>query len=167
MSEGFSLPQPGEYHELLKPFAGRFRAEVKMWMQPGEPHVTTGTMVNSFRLNDLYLHQDYQGDSMEGPFPAFAGEGFWGYNSTSRQYEGFWIDNVSPAMQMETGTVDETGKVWTMHSETLNPQTGEPMVRRSVITLIDEDHNKIEMYFSVGGEEIKNMEIDYHRIAAS
>ncbi len=74
----FQLPSPGPEHELLKPFAGSFRATVKMWMGPGEPNVSTGQMKNSFQLNGLYLHQDYVGDADDGPFPSFAGKGYWG-----------------------------------------------------------------------------------------
>ena len=67
-------------------------------------------------------------------------------------------------MQMETGDVDETGKVWTMHSNVTCPQTGQQLVKRSVITLIDNDHHRMESFF-VGddGNEMKAMEINYER----
>ena len=35
-----------EAHERLKPFEGTFAAEVRMWVGPGDPHVSTGVMVN-------------------------------------------------------------------------------------------------------------------------
>jgi len=160
----FSMPQPGDHHAKIKPFEGTFKSEVKMWMGPGEPMVSTGTIANTWQVDGLYLHQDYVGDQTEGPFPRFKGQGYWGYNTTSNLYEGFWIDNASTTMQMESGDVDADGKVWTMHSEVTCPQTGQAMQKRSVITLIDDDHNKIEMFFTGDdGNEMKAMEINYTR----
>lgn len=164
MCEGFQMPSPGPEHELLKPFEGTFQAEVKMWMGPGEPAVSTGTMVNSWKLGGMYLHQDYVGDATDGPFPSFAGQGFWGFNSNSKMYEGFWIDNASSMMQNESGSVDQSGKVWTMTSKMPCAQTGQLMTKKSVITLLDNDNNKLEMYFTGDdGNESKAMEINYRR----
>ena len=162
MSE-FTLPTPGSHHEALKPFAGTFKSEVKMWFGPGEPSVMTGVMKSSWELGGLYLHQDYKGDATEGPFPNFEGKGYWGYNPSSGKYEGFWVDTASSIMQIEFGDVDESGKVWTMLSEVPNPHGEGMMEKRSVITLIDENSHKMETYFSAGGEEMKNMEINYVR----
>ena len=163
---GFQMPGPGPEHERLRPFLGRFRAEVKMWMGPGQPMVTTGTMENSWQLNGLYLHQDYQGDESPGIFPGFQGKGYWGFNTMTGQYEGFWIDVASSMMQMEYGSVDDSGKVWTMLSECAMPPNGQIMKRRSVITLTDQDHHTMESYV-VGpdGKDHKTMEITYQRIA--
>ncbi len=67
-------------------------------------------------------------------------------------------------MQTETGEVDESGKVWTMVGEMPNPsQPGQTMVKRSVITLEDDDHHRMEMYFDTGEGETKSMEIEYQR----
>lgn len=159
------MPQPGDEHARIKPFEGTFDSEVKMWMGPGDPMVSTGKITNTWDVNGLYLHQDYHGDETEGPFPSFEGKGYWGFNTTTQQYEGFWIDNASTHMQMEHGKVDAGGKVWEMHSEVTCPQTGQQMKKRSLITLIDEDHNKIEMFFTgADGNEMKAMEIIYSRV---
>jgi len=161
-------PQPGPQHELLKPFEGTFRAVVRIWMGPGDPMESTGTMVNSFQVGGLYLHQNYTGDSSDGPFPDFRGRGYWGYNFATNEYEGFWIDNASPMMQLERGTVDEAGKIWTMVAEMLNPQTGEKMTKKSVIELSDPDtHSMVTYFVSPDGSEFKGMEIQYQRAPAA
>jgi hypothetical protein len=157
------MGQPGPEHEKLAPFVGTFRAQVKLWMGPGDPAQSTGTMVNTRDLGGLFLRQEYKGDPGEGPFPSFEGRGFWGYNKTSKKYEGFWIDNASSLMQIETGSLDTAGKVWTMVGSMPNPQTGEPMTKRSVITLQDRDHHKLEMFFESKGRESRAMEIEYTR----
>ncbi len=159
---GADAMSPGPEHDRLKPFLGTFRAEVKLWMGPGDPMVSTGTMTNTMVLDGRYLRQDYMGDPSEGPFPNFEGHGFWGYNGVAKRFEGYWIDNASTMMQFETGSVDESGKVWTMTSEMVDPQGG-TMAKRSVITLKDQDHNSIESFFTREGQEFKGMEIQYRR----
>jgi hypothetical protein len=67
--------------------------------------------------------------------------------------------------QIETGQVDKAGKVWTMHSALNHPSSGRPMNKRTVITLIDNDHHRMESYVAMDGDsEYKNMEIDYQRV---
>ncbi|HZW10787.1 MAG TPA: DUF1579 family protein [Phycisphaerales bacterium] len=151
-------------HARLRPFAGTFRAEVRMWMGPGEPMLSSGTMTNTLELGGRYLHQSYKGDPNPGPFPAFEGRGYWGYNTTDNRYEGFWIDNACTFMQLELGQVESSGRVWTMHSSMTSPETGAPMRKKSVITLKDEQRHTMEMYFEApGGEWRKIMHIEYER----
>ena len=159
-----ALAAPNEAHQKLQPFEGTFKAEVKMWMGPGDPHVTTGTMVNSFALGGRFLQQDYQGDAVDGPFPSFAGKGYWGYNTQAEQYEGFWIDTASTMMQTEQGQVNDAGNEWTMTGSMTCPATGDHMHKRSVIKLIDNDHHSMETFFTgADGQEMKAMEIQYVR----
>ena len=150
-------------HKMLEPFAGTFHAEVKMWMGPGEPMVSTGTMTNDWDLGGRFLRQTYVGDPGDGPFPNFEGRGFWGYNTIDKRFEGVWLDTACTFMQTEQGQVDDSGKVWTMLGSMTSPQTGEPMAKKSVVTLIDDDHHLMEMYFEMGGQEMKGMEIRYKR----
>lgn len=159
-----AMAAPADEHSRLEPFAGTFKAEVKMWMGPGEPMVMTGTMVNTMDLGGRFLRQDYTGDATEGPFPSFEGRGYWGYNKTTGEYEGFWIDTASTMMQTERGGVDESGKVWTMVGTMKDPQTGADLTKRSVITLEDDDHHSMEMYFDTPDGEMKAMAIAYTRV---
>ena len=154
---------PSESHQMLKPFEGTFRAEVKLWFGPGEPQVSTGTMTNTFELNHQFLSQSYQGDADDGPFPNFQGRGYWGYNTAANQFEGFWVDTASTIMMNETGEVDESGKVWTMCGEFHNPQDGQVMKKRSVITLVDDQSHVMEQFIESAQGEFKTMEIRYER----
>ena len=164
-----NAPHPGPpgsqlEHARLKPFEGTYRATVKLWMGPGDPMVQHGTMINSFQLGGLYLFQDYTGDPSPGPFPAFLGKGYWGYNTTSKKYEGFWIDNASTMMQLEQGDVDASGKIWSMMSSFQHPGSGQTMSKRSVICLIDQNHNDMTTYMSgPDGNEFRSMEIAFVR----
>ena len=153
-----------EDHKRLEPFVGTFKAEVKMWIGPGDPMVSTGMMTNTFDLGGRFLHQVFTGDPNDGPFPNFEGRGYWGYNKSTKKYEGFWIDNASTIMQTESGEVDGAGKVWTMVGEAPGGPGGNPITKRSVITLQDNDHHLMEMYCAGSdGSESKAMEIRYER----
>ncbi len=157
-----AMAAPTEDHERMAPFVGTFRAEVKIWMGPGDPQSSTGTMTNTFVLGGRFLHQEYQGDPNDRPFPKFEGRGYWGFNKATGKYEGLWIDNASTIMQTDVGDVDDSGKRWEMKGEMVGP-TGDPFVKRSVITLEDDDHHSIEMFFVHGDQESKAMEIRYTR----
>jgi len=151
-------------HDRLKPFAGIFSAVIKLFRGSGEPMISTGTMVNDWVLGERYLRQTFAGDPVDGSHQAFAGVGFWGFDPARGVYQSFWVDNASTTMQIETGTVDAAGKVWTMRGTMLNPQSRETMNKRSIITLQDSDHHLVESFFTVGnGEEFKAMELIYTR----
>jgi hypothetical protein len=151
-------------HDLIKPFAGVFKSEVRLWMGPGDPMVTTGVMTNTLDLGGRFLRHEYAGDPSPGPFAAFEGRGFWGYNTETKRFEGLWIDNMCTQFQLDYGDVDASGKVWTMRGEMVHPMDGTPLVKRTVITLVDDDHHTMETYH-VGpdGTEHKAMEIRYER----
>ncbi len=162
-SDVAEMSAPTEQHKRFEPFAGTFKADVKLWMGSGDPVVSAGVMTNTLILGGRFLQQVYKGDPESGPFPDFEGRGFWGFNKAKNKYEGFWIDTASTQMQTEVGDVDDTGRVWTMVGEMIDP-TGNTIKKRSVITVEDNDHQKIEMFFSgPDGNEFKAMEIRYER----
>lgn len=155
---------PCEHHDRFKPFEGTFRAVVKMWMGPGEPMISTGTMVNTLDLGGRFLRQEYKGDPHPGPFPNFEGKGYWGYNRTDGRYEGFWIDTGGTMMTTDQGQCDRSGRRWEMKGTMTCPGTGHAMTKRSVITLHDKNSHTMEMFHALAGEpEAKSMEITYTR----
>jgi hypothetical protein len=78
-----AMGAPGSEHRRFESFVGTFRAEVKTWMGPGDPMISTGTMKNTLDLGGRFLRQDYVGDPNDGPFPEFAGRGFRGFNTVT------------------------------------------------------------------------------------
>jgi hypothetical protein len=154
-----------EAHERFKPFVGTFHARVSMWMGPGEPHVSTGVMTNTLELGGRFLHQAYKADPADdSPFPNFEGRGYWGYNTVDNRYEGVWMDTACTWITTEQGQVDQAGRVWTMLSRMTNPETGEPVHRKSVIKLHDPDRHEMEMLSEAApGQWQRMMHIEYTR----
>jgi len=155
----------GAHHSRMKPLAGEFRATVKMWMGPGEPHVSTGKMVNAWDLGGKFLKQVYKGDDMEGPFPNFEGRGYMGYNDASGQWEGVWMDNASTMMHIDEGRYDDAAEQWEMTGTLTNPQNGQEMRKRSVFRVLDNDRHTMESWFAAPDEpEFKAMQIEFERV---
>jgi len=148
----------------LDPLEGTFRAKLRFWMGPGDPTTSSGLMVNEFELNRTFLRQTYRGDPTGDPFGAFEGRGYWGYNSAEERFETFWIDTASSIMQFESGQLDPSGKVWTMTGKMAQPRGDGTITKRSVTTLGDADHHRMEIYMDFGEGETKTMEISFERI---
>ncbi len=153
---------PSDGHRELEPMVGTFNAVVKMWMEPGaDPAVSEGVMVNEWTLGGRYIQHTYKGESFGGPFE---GQGFMGFNNTTREYEGLWIDTASTAMSTESGAYDASTKTFTMHGDMVCPSTKDKYSRRDIVKIIDDDNHVMEMYFTgPDGNEMKNMEITYTR----
>ena len=162
----FTPPEPGPEHRALQPFVGIFRATVSLYTVGPDPMVTYGEMTNRFRLGGFFLQQTFVGDLGPDGLSRFEGQGYWGYNQATGLYEGFWIDTASSIMQTETGSVDETGKIWTMTASLPHPEGG-TIEKRAIISLIDDDHHTMESLMSFNGApETRTMFLDYVRTGA-
>jgi len=60
------------------------------------------------------------------------------------------------------GTYDKTTNTCNYSGETMDPM-GNKMKVREVVTIIDKDHSKFEMFMDMGTGEMKSMEISYTR----
>ncbi len=152
--------KPVVEHTKLEPFAGEFRATVKMWMDPaGEPMVSTGVMKNQWILGGRFLEQVYEDDQ-----GFFSGRGHWGYNRTDGRYEGFWIDTATTMMMTESGQMDREGH-WTMTSTMSDPCGSGTMHKRTTIELVSPDEHVMTTYIRPEGmgSECKCMEISFIR----
>lgn len=149
-------------HKQFEPLVGTFNAVVRMWMGPGDPMEMTGTMVNELDLGGRYLRQTYTGDGADGPFGAFEGRGYLGYNTVTNQYEGVWIDTASTFMMNQRGSRD--GNRWEMVGQFANPGGEGTLKQRSVIEIKGKDNHTMTMFMTMpDGNEVKNMEITYKR----
>lgn len=154
------MGQTGPEHESIARFAGTWRAQVKLWMDPNaDPQVSTGTMTNTMVLGERFLQHDYQDDA-----GMFAGKGFWGYNTTDGRYEGLWIDTMCTFFQLERGQHDAATDTYNMEGSMTDPMSGQPLQKRSVIKRVSNDEHTMTMYFKrPQGPETKAMEIHYKR----
>ena len=151
---------PGEPHKKLDAFAGSWNAKVTFWMVPGaDPTTMEGTAESKWLLGGRYLEQRFSGNFMGMPFE---GIGYTGYDNVKKQYWSTWMDNMSTAMMMSTGSADSN--LWSFSGSMPDPMTGKDMRSDSKITITDADHHTMEMWApGPDGKMFKSMEIAYSR----
>src|SRR4029079_9905982 len=155
---------PGETHKKLEPFVGTFDARVRMWdaANPSKaPEDSTGTMTSTWVLGNRFVQQNYEGTFMGEPFN---GMGYVGYDNTAKKIQSIWMDSAATGMMWMTGNADAGGKVVTAKGSMSDPMSGKSLPMEDKITIVDNDHHKMEMWTKgPGGKMMKMMEIDYTR----
>ena len=154
---------PGEPQKRLARLAGDWTFTNKMWMDPSQPpQEAGGTMHGEVLFGGRYVEHTWKGDFMGMPFE---GRGTDAYDNVGKQYVSSWIDNMGTGIMYQTGSCDDAGKVCTYTGEVWDPMTGKKCTMKSVITWLDDNTFKNEMYSNNNpeGKEMKMMEITAKR----
>ncbi len=162
MKAWMAVATPGEAHRKLEPIVGTFDVKTTSWMAPGKPpEESTGTSENRWVLSNRFVEQTVTGTMMGQPF---SGVGFTGYDNYKKKYVGAWMDTLGTMIMTSTGTMDASGKKLTSWSVVDDVVAKKPAKYRSVLTILDNDHHKFEM-FGPGpdGKSFKALEISYTR----
>lgn len=154
---------PGEHHQHLARFAGKFEASVTTWMAPGGPaQESKGTSESTMILGGRYL-QDVVKSNFAGM--PFEGMGITGYDNISQQYCFAWVDNMGTGIMTATGTCSDGGKTITFEGKVSMPGVPVPVPFKEVLKWVDETTHVFEMYMaSEKGEMFKTMEATYKRV---
>lgn len=150
---------PGEMHLQLGKMAGDWTFVNKMWMAPGQPPMESrGTMHGETILGGRYVRTVWKGEFMGQPFE---GQGTEGYDNVSKQYVSSWVDNMGTGILYSTGTCEDGGRKCTVVGDSSDPMSGGKVTMKSVLTWIDDNSFKNEMYGKdpASGQEMKMMEI--------
>jgi hypothetical protein len=154
---------PGEQHQYLEPFVGSWTTVASFWMMPGaEAETSKGTSVFAWAHGGRYLVETLEGTAMGQPF---TGTGILGYDRFNEEWVSFWIDSMGTGFMMSTGTIDESGKVFTFEGTHDDIFAGEKdKWNKSVATIEDENSLVVSMYAKApDGTEFKNLEVTYQR----
>jgi hypothetical protein len=149
---------PGGPQKKLARLAGDWTFTNKAWMAPDQPPVeASGTMHGELLMGGRYVEHTWKGNFMGMPFE---GRGTDGYDNVGKMYVASWLDNMGTGIMHTTGTCDEAVKVCTYAGDVWDPMTGKKSAMKSVITWIDDNNFKNEMYGTMpNGKEAKMMEI--------
>jgi hypothetical protein len=150
---------PGKQHELLKKYVGEWDVETTAWPTPGaEPVKGKGMAKNTLLFDGRYVKSGFEGAMMG---MNFKGMEVIGYDLFQNKYVTFWVDNMSTAFMLTTGTLDASGKVLTDTGEYPDPMTEGKTTQkvRNVTTFLADGKYKYEM-FMIGsdGKETKSFE---------
>ena len=159
------MAAPGKFHEYLQPLVGTWGLSVEWKMFPSDEFEThKGTCAYKWILGGRFLLEKVKGEAMEEGGELFEGMGITGYDNQNKQYTSIWIDTMSTATYVCTGTGDESGKVFTFYGEETDPMTGQKIKTKSVLRIVSSNKLVCEMYRpGPDGKEFKNMEITYQR----
>ena len=148
----------GENHKRLARMAGDWTFTNKMWMDPSQPPMESGgTMHAETMMGGRYVEHHWKGSVMGQPFE---GRGTDAYDNVAKQYVSSWIDSMGTGIMQQTGNCDAAGKVCKYSGDTWDPMTGKKTTMKSVITWMDDNTFKNEMYGTFpDGKEAKMMEI--------
>ncbi len=169
MKQMMELSKLNENHKLIGDMAGNWNYTVKMWMAPGAPPMESkGTAVRKPILGGRYYTFDVTG-TMKMPGEdgklkdfTFKGNSIEGYDNTKKKFIASWIDNMGTGMMFFEGDYDAATKTFTYTSEA-EMMPGMKVKVREVLKIADKNNQVMEWYEDRGGQEMKTMEIDYHR----
>jgi len=150
---------PGAMHKNIARLAGDWTFTNKMWMAPGQPaQESTGTMHGEAILGGRFVQAVWKGNMMGQEFEGRATEG---YDNVSQKYVSTWVDNMGTGIMISTGTCEDGGRKCTTIGTFSDPTTGGTSTMRSVVSWIDDNSFKNEMYGKDpgSGQEYKMMEI--------
>lgn len=149
---------PSKAHEMLAKDTGIWDADMTFWSADNpEPQKATSQAEYKMILGGLYQEGKFTG-KMWGM--DFEGRGLTAFDNASQEYIATWIDNFGTGLLVTRGKYDEATKKLTMEGNMVDPVTKKEKKVKEVITYIDDDHQKMEMFdIDKDGKEFKNMEI--------
>jgi hypothetical protein len=171
MKQMMELAKLNENHKLLASLNGNWTYVVKFWMNgdaSAKPQESRGTAVRKSIMGGRYVMMDVSGN-MEMPGEdgkmkkmEFKGHAMEGYDNVKKKFVSTWMDNMGTGIMMSEGTYDPASKTFTYTSE-YEAMPGMKMQVRETVTIMDNDHMKLEWFEVRGGQEVKTMEIVYTR----
>jgi len=152
---------PGSVHAMLAKCNGTWEGDVTMWMEPGKaPMKSKSTAVNKMIFGGRYQQSTHKGDMMGMPFEGLSTLGF---DNAKKVLVSSWIDNMGTGMMNLEGTWDSTTNTASFKGKMVDPMSGKDIECREVFTMIDDNNQKLEMFCTQQGKEMKTMEILYKR----
>ncbi len=149
---------PSKAHEMLTKDTGTWDSEMTFWY-PDSPEPQKAKSVATYKmiLDGKFQEGTFKGD-MFGM--QFEGRGMTAYDNASKEFIATWIDNMGTGMLVSRGQYDEASKSITFKGAMVDPVTGKEKKIKEVITYIDDNNQKMEMFEEDSkGKEFKNMEI--------
>lgn len=149
---------PGDAHKRMAKDNGVWDEDMTSWQHAGaEPMKMKMTAEIKSVFDGKYQEAVHKGDFMGMPFE---GKSTLAYDNASKEYISTWIDNMSTGIMVMRGNYDEAAKTFKMEGEVIDPVTKKMKKMREVITMVDDNTQKMEMYDTgYDGKEFKNMEI--------
>lgn len=156
-----SYMTPGDVHKMLAKSNGTWSEEVTTWMEPSKPPIKSkSTAVNKMILGGRYQQSTHSGNMMGMPFEGISTLGF---DNAKKVLISTWVDNMGTGIMTMEGTWDSTTHTANLKGKMVDPATGKDIECREAFTMIDDNNQKLEMFCTQAGKEMKTMEILFKR----
>lgn len=152
------------HHEMLTKLVGQWAAKARVHLEPGaEPVDSRGSASSEMILGGTALQTQYKGQLLG---ETFAGLGFDGYDMDLGHHFSFWIDSTNTGSTYASGDCSHEGiDVVTLHGEFKDPQTGEEVERKTVVTVHSNSQYTYEEWHTRGeGEPTPAMQIIFTKV---
>ena len=155
---------PGEHHQELARFIGKWDIDSKIFMEPGAPPMTSkGSAEFKWLMPNRWPAQEFKGSMMGMPYSGF---GITGYDNYKKKYRQVWIDSISTTMLNSEGVVvDPKGQVQVLYGPMDEYLTGEhDKTVKYVTRIIDQDNFVFEIWdMGIGPDGGMVIELTYTR----
>jgi hypothetical protein len=152
---------PGAAHRVLDAKVGTWDVQVTMYMPDGSSQSSTGTSQIAWIMDGHYLQEQVQGNFGGMPFQGTATTAF---DNMKRRYVSSWIDSMGTGIMLAEGAWDPARHAFTFTGEGPDVVRGHYVPVRSVESLLDANHWKVEMWGPApDGTEMKSMQLVYAR----
>lgn len=153
------LATPGAQHEHLAALAGQWTATTTMYLDGSTPTTSTGTISYEVVLGGRYVlgrfSSTYLGQPMEGL-------SIDGYDNAKQEYFSLWFDTMGTGFYETHGQASADGKTITQAG---TMEMGPMQIpSRSETVFVDKDTVRFTMWQTMGGPEMKAMEMEYKRV---
>jgi hypothetical protein len=159
MKEMAAMGRPGKPHALLARMAGHWEVEARTWTGPGHSSTTRGTSVNRMVMGGRFLQTTYKGSFLGKPFE---GTGYLGFDNLKRRFQSAWIASTGTAIEIQEGDTDSDGTKIELRGSYDTRESSMP--NRVVYSVQDDDHFTMESYVVYQGQEVRDMELKFHRV---
>lgn len=153
--------KPQAAHAELKKLVGTWDVEVEMSMAPGMPPEKSKATETCRMFGELWLVAEFQGTMMGQPF---TGTNFIGYNPYTKQYEGVWVDTMSPTLSLHKGPHVPGAKATETALESWDPMSGQKsMSKIKEEWTSDDTRTAIFVWAMPDGSQFEGMKMSYTR----
>jgi hypothetical protein len=152
------LMTPGAPHQHLATMAGKWTTTQTMYVE-GLPQTSTGTYEGEVVLGGRYVLGRFKGSYMGQPFEGLSLDGF---DNGKQEFFSIWLDTMGTGYYLTHGTASADGKT-VSHKGTMTLGPLE-MPTRAETVFVDQDTVTFAMWQSMGGPEMKSMEMTYKRV---
>ncbi|RZK21327.1 MAG: DUF1579 domain-containing protein [Flavobacterium sp.] len=155
--------KPGNEHQMLSKSVGNWEVEISFYAPDGTIASTSSGIKAETKMifGGRYLHSNYKGN-MDGM--PFEGMNTLAFDNSRKVYISTWIDNMGTGLMYAEGNYLESKKQMTFKGTATDAASGKQIPFREVFTMIDDNHQLMEMYDTKDGKESKTMSIKLVKI---